>query len=140
MTENNDISDLSLVEIMSYCSLNTEQHSKLLLKVFMYSPLYKPAILQDKIPFEKMLNVLNVLYLLLKEKPVEEKLIDWMIVIIDCLYKELLLSNDPNVLEFIIKVRKDINNKCDYVEAVSNINNTIHTIKSINKKNQYEHV
>lgn len=141
LIENNDISDTSLVEILLYCSLNTEEHSKLLLKLFAYPPLNKPICLRGKIPFDKMLNILNMLYSLLKEKMIEERLIDWMTLMIDCSYQEILLSNDHNVLEFIIKVQEDINNKCDYVEAVNNINNTMHVIKNktINRNKRDEH-
>lgn len=142
LVENNDISDISLVEILSYCSLNTLEHSKLLLKVFAYPPLNKPTYLRGKIPFENMLNILNTLYSLLKEKLIEETLIDWMTLMIDCSYQQILLSNDPKVLEFIIKVQEDINSKCDYAEAVNTINNTMHIIKNknINRKKSDEHV
>lgn len=142
LTENNDVSDTSLVEILSYCSTNTTQHSKLLLKVFTYPPLNKPACLRGQIPFENMLNILNVLYSLLTEILIEERLVDWMTLMIDCSYQQILLSNDPNVLEFIIKVQQDINSKCDYVDAVRNINNTLHVIKSksVNRKSREEPV
>lgn len=140
LRESNDISDTSLVKILSYCSLNTVQHSDLLLKVFTYPPLNKPAYLRDQIPFENMLKILNILYSLLKEKLIEERLVDWMTLMIDCSYQQILLSNDPNVLEFIIKIQEDINSKCDYVDAVRNINNTICIVKSknVNRKNREE--
>jgi len=140
LRESNDISDTSLVEILSYCSLNTVQHSDLLFKVFTYPPLNKPACLRGQIPFENMLNILNILYSLLKEKLIEERLVDWMTLMIDCSYQQILLSNDPNVLEFIIKIQEDINSKCDYVDAVRNINNTICIVKSknVNRKNREE--
>lgn len=72
----------------------------------------------------------------MKEKLIEERFIDWMTLMIDCSYQQILLSNDPNVLEFIIKVKEDINNKCEYVEAVNNINCTMQVIKNknINRK------
>jgi len=140
LRESNDISDTSLVEILSYCSLNTVQHSDLLLKVFTYPPLNKPACLRGQIPFENMLKILNILYSLLKEKLIEERLVDWMTLMIDCSYQQILLSNDPNVLEFIIKIQEDINSKCDYVDAVRNINNTLCIVKSknVNRKTREE--
>lgn len=140
LTENNDINDNSLVEILSYCSLNTIQHMNLLIKVFSYPPLNKPAYLRSQIPFENMLEILNILYSLLKKKLIEERLVDWMTIMIDCSYQQMLLSNDPNVLEFIIKVQEDINSKCDYVDAVKNINNTMQIIKNktFNRKNREE--
>ncbi|VVC44288.1 Hypothetical protein CINCED_3A023211 [Cinara cedri] len=140
LMENNDINDISLVEILSYCSLNTVKHSKLLVKLFAYPPLNKPARLRGQIPFENMLNLLSTLYSCMKEKLIEERLIDWMTLLIDCSYQQILLSNDPNVLEFIIKVKEDINNKCDYVDTVNNRNNTKHIIKSknVNRKKRDE--
>lgn len=140
MEEDNDISDTSLVEILSYCSINTAKHSKLLLKVFSYPPLNKPVCLRGQIPFENMLKILKILYSLLKESLIEERLVDWMILMIDCSYQQILLSNDPNVFEFITKVQQDINNKCDYVEAVNIVSNTIQVIKSKNvvRKNRDE--
>lgn len=142
LMENNDIGDNSLVEILSYCSLNTIKHSKLLLKVFSYPPLNKPACLRGLIPFENVLKILNYLFSLMKENLVEERLVDWMTLLIDCSYQQILLSNDPNVLEFIIKVQEDINNKCEYVEAVNNIKNTLQIVKSknINRKKRDEPV
>lgn len=138
--ENNDISDTSLVEILSYCSLNTIKHSKLLFKVFSYPPLNKPACLRGQLSFENVLRILNNLYSFMKGKMVEERLVDWMTLLIDCSYQQILLSNDPNVLDFVIKVQEDINSKCEYVEAVNTIKNTLEVIKSknINKKTQNE--
>ncbi|KAL4122047.1 hypothetical protein QTP88_014452 [Uroleucon formosanum] len=132
LIENNDISDTSLVEILSYCSLNVTKHSNLLLKLFAYPPLNKPSCLRRQLPFENMLIILNTLYSLMKEKLVEERLVDWMTLMIDCSFQQILLSNDPNVLELIIKVQKDINSKCDYVESVYNKNNTMCVMKSKN--------
>lgn len=132
LIENNDITDYSLVEILSYCSLNTIKHSKLLLKVFSYPPLNKPSCLRGQIPFENILKILNNLYSLMKEKLIDERLVEWMTLLIDCSYQQILLSNDPNVLEFVVKVQKDINSKCEYVESVNNINNTIQIIKCNN--------
>jgi hypothetical protein len=132
LIDNNDISDTSLVEILSYCSNNTEKHSNLLSKLFAYPPLNKPSCLRRQLPFENMLIILNTLYSLMKEKLIEERLVDWMTLMIDCSYQQLLLSNDPNVLELIIKVQNDINSKCDYLESVNNINNTMRVIKSKN--------
>lgn len=142
LKENNDISDHSLVEILSYCSLDIKKHSDLLFKVFSYPTLNKPACLRGQISFENMLKILNALYLFMKEKLIEERLVDWMTLMIDCSYQQILLSNDPKVLEFIIKVQEDINSKYDYVEAVNNINNTIHIIKNkdVNKKKRDEPV
>ncbi|KAF0766235.1 nucleolar protein 11 [Aphis craccivora] len=138
LMENNDISDTSLVEILSYCSLNTSKHSNLLSKLFAYPPLNKPSCLRRQLPFENMLIILNTLYSLMKEKLIEEKLVDWMTLLIDCSYQQLLLSNDPNVLELIIKIQKDINSKCDYLDSVNNINYTMRVIKSknVNSKNR----
>lgn len=78
----------------------------------------------------------------MKENLTEERLVDWMILLIDCSYQQILLSNDPKVLELIIKVQKDINSKCDYVEAVNNINNTMLVVKSknVNSKKRDEPV
>lgn len=132
LIENNDISDTSLVEILSYCSLNVAKHSNLLLKLFAYPPLNKPSCLRRQLPFENMLIILNTLYSLMKEKLIEERLVDWMTLMIDCSYQQILLSNDPNVLELIIKVQEDINNKCDYVESVNKTNNKMRVIKSKN--------
>lgn len=142
LMENNDISDTSLVEILSYSSLNTVKHSMLLVKIFAYPPLNRPACLRDKLPFENMLNILNTLYSLMKDKLVEERLVDWMTLLIDCSYQQILQSNDPNVLEFVIKVQEDINCKCDYVGAVNNINSTMSVIKSknVNRKKRDEPV
>lgn len=138
LMENNDISDTSLVEILSYCSLNTSKHSNLMSKLFAYPPLNKPSCLRRQLPFENMLIILNTLYSLMKEKLIEEKLVDWMTLLIDCSYQQLLLSNDPNVLELIIKIQKDINSKCDYLDSVNNINYTMRVIKSknVNSKNR----
>lgn len=132
LIENNDISDTSLVEILSYCSLNVTKHSNLLLKLFAYPPLNKPSCLRRQLPFENMLTILNTLYSLMKEKLIEERLVDWMTLMIDCSFQQILLSNDPNVLELIIKIQKDINSKCDYVESVYNTKNTLRVIKSKN--------
>jgi len=132
LMENNDISDTSLVEILSYCSLNISKHSNLLLKLFAYPPLNKPSCLRRQLPFENMLIILNNLYSLMKEKLIEERLVDWMTLLIDCSYQQLLLSNDPNVLELIIKIQKDINSKCDYLDSVNNKNYTMRVIKSKN--------
>ncbi|CAI6346661.1 unnamed protein product [Macrosiphum euphorbiae] len=132
LVENNDISDTSLVEILSYCSLNITKHSSLLLKLFAYPPLNKPSCLRRQLPFENMLIILNTLYSLMKEKLIEERLVDWMTLMIDCSFQQILLSNDPKVLELIIKVQKDINSKCDYVESVYNTNNTMCVMKSKN--------
>lgn len=142
LMENNDITDNSLVEILSYCSLNTIKHSKLLLKVFSYPPLNKPACLRGQIPFENVLTILKNLYSLMKENLVEERLVDWMTLLIDCSYQQILLSNDPNVLEFIMKVQEDINNKCEYVEAANNIKNIlkITNSKNIDRQKQDEPV
>lgn len=142
LEDSNDINDTSLVEILSYCSSNVAQHSKLLLKIFAYPPLNKPVCLRGQISFENMLKILNTLYSLMKEKLIEERLVDWMTLMIDCSYQQILLSNDPNVLEFIIKVQEDIVSKCEYVKAVNNINSTIHVIKNknANKKIQDEPV
>lgn len=138
--ENNDINNTSLVEILSYCSLNTEKHSNLLVKLFAYPPLNKPACLRGQIPFENMLAILSTLYSLMKENLIVERLVDWMTLLIDCSYQQILLSNDPNVLEFIIKVKEDVNNKCDYVDAENNRNNTMHVIKNknVNRKKRDE--
>lgn len=142
LTENNDISDISLVEILSYCSLSTTKHSKLLLKVFAYPPLNKPTCLRGQIPFENMLHILNNLYSLMKKTLIDERLIEWMTLLVDCSYQQILLSNDPNVLEFIMKVQEDVNSKCDYVQAVNTINNTMQVIKSrnVNRKKRDEPV
>ncbi|XP_025207349.1 uncharacterized protein LOC112603134 [Melanaphis sacchari] len=136
LMENNDISDTSLVEILSYCSSNTAKHSNLLSKLFTYPPLNKPSCLRHQLPFENMLIILNTLYSLMKEKLIEERLVDWMTLMIDCSYQQLLLSNDPNVLELIIKVQNDINSKCDYLDSVNNINNTMRVIKNKNVNNK----
>lgn len=133
LKENNDVSDSSLVEILSYCSLNTKKHSNLLTKLFEYPPLNKPACLRGELPFENMLTILDTLYSLMKENLIEERLVDWMTLLIDCSYQQILLSNDPNVLEFIIQVKEDINNKCEYVEAVNNINRTMQVVKNKNR-------
>uniref|UniRef100_A0A2S2QS93 Nucleolar protein 11 n=1 Tax=Sipha flava TaxID=143950 RepID=A0A2S2QS93_9HEMI len=142
LMENNDITDNSLVEIISYCSLNTVKHSMLLVKIFAYPPLNKPACLRDKLSFENMLKILNALYSLIKDKLIEERLVDWMILLIDCSYQQILQSNDHNVLEFLIKVQEEINSKCDYVEAINNINNTMHVVKNknVNRKKRDEPV
>ncbi|KAE9545327.1 hypothetical protein AGLY_000870 [Aphis glycines] len=132
LMENNDISDTSLVEILSYCSLNTSKHSNLLSKLFAYPPLNKPSCLRRQLPFENMLIILNTLYSLMKEKLIEERLVDWMTLLIDCSYQQLLLSNDPNVLELIVKIQKDINSKCDYLDSVNNMNYRMRVIKSKN--------
>lgn len=132
LMENNDINDTSLVEILSYCSLNTSKHSNLLSKLFAYPPLNKPSCLRHQLSFENMLIILNTLYSLMKETLIEERLVDWMTLLIDCSYQQLLLSNDPNVLELIIKIQKDINSKCDYLDSVNNINYTMRVIKSKN--------
>jgi len=132
LMENNDISDISLVEILSYCSLNITKHSNLLLKLFAYPPLNKPSCLRRHLPFENMLIILNTLYSLMKEKLIEERLVDWMTLMIDCSFQQILLSNDPKVLELIIKIQKDINSKCDHVESVYNINNKMRVMKSKN--------
>lgn len=140
--ENNDVNNKSLVEILLYCSLNTVTHSNLLVKLFTYPPLNKPACLRGQIPFENMLDILSTLYTLMKEKLIEERLIDWMTLLIDCSYQQILLSNDPNVLEFIIKVKEDVNNKCEYVDTVNNRNNTVHIIKNknVNRKKRDESI
>lgn len=138
LDEKNDINDTSLVEILSYCSSNTVKHSKLLLRIFAYPPLNKPAYLRSKIPFENILNILNKLYSLMKDNLIEERLVDWMTLIIDCSYQQILLSNDPNVIEFIINVQEDINSKCDYVNAVNNIKNTMHVIKTKNSNRKVQ--
>lgn len=132
MEEDNDISDTSLVEILSYCSLNTAKHSKLLLKFFSYPPLNKPPCLRGQLPFENMMKILEILYSLFKKQQIEERLVDWMTLMIDCLYQQILLSNDPNVLEFITKVQEYVNNMCDYVKAVNIVSNTMEFIKSKN--------
>ncbi|XP_050519943.1 nucleolar protein 11 [Daktulosphaira vitifoliae] len=138
LEENNDISDNSIVEILLYCSSNPEKHSKLLLKVFAYPPLNKPLSLRGQIPFENILNLLKILHSLIKKKVIEERLIDWITLIIDCSYQQILLSNDPNVLELIIELQKDVTHKCDYAEALKNVNNTLAVIhnNSVNRKNR----
>lgn len=142
MKDNNDISDNSLVQILSYCSFNTKKHTNLLLKVFDYPTLSKPASLRGQISFENMLKILNALYSFMKEKLVEERLIDWMTLMIDCSFQQMLLSNDPKVLEFIVKVQEDVNNKYNYVEAINNINSTLSVIKNkdVNRKKRDEPV
>lgn len=110
MEEVNDISDTSLVEILSYCSLDTIKHSKLLLKVFSHPPLNKPACLRDQIPLENTKTILNILYSLLKESPLEARLVDWMASIIEGSYEQLLTSHDSQVRELLNKVEEHMNN------------------------------
>jgi len=68
----------------------------------------------------------------MKDKFIEERLVDWMTLMIDCSYQQILLYNDPTVFELIVKIQTDINNKCDYVESVNNKNNIIQVTKSKN--------
>ncbi|XP_050434393.1 nucleolar protein 11 [Adelges cooleyi] len=130
LKEQSDISDNSLVEILLYCSLIPKKHTDLLLKVFSYPPLNRPSCLRTRMPFENMLNVLKTTHSFMKKELVEDRLIDWTTLMIDCSYQQILLSNDPNVLEFITQLQDDVNCKCDYAEAVNNINNILSVIKT----------
>lgn len=130
LTENDDISDISLAEILSYCSLNTIQHSNLLVQLFAYPPLNIPSCLKDKIPSENMLNILNTLYAQVKGV-IDEKFVDWVTLMIDCSYQHVLLAKIPGILELIIKMQEDIKSKCDYMDELNKINIKNQVMKSL---------